>query len=167
MMCVFASLVVSLLLVPLVLACSPAVAEDSSGQGVTRIYYDAQGTALPAPLRLLKPDICAPDATGTLCCYVMLYKATLKLCVTEVQNFLYLNTLELLPALHTMPNPCLVRDSCSHHMTVVVVAAAAAAAAAADTSFFGADMLPDSDLDGNGLPNFQGNIGEYDTGVVI
>jgi hypothetical protein len=43
---------------------SPAVAEDFSGQGVTPIYYDAQGTALPAPLRLLKPDICAPDATG-------------------------------------------------------------------------------------------------------
>jgi hypothetical protein len=37
------------------------------------------------------------------------------------------------------------------------VIAAAAAAVAADTTFFGADMLPDSDLDNNGLPNFQGN----------
>jgi hypothetical protein len=36
-------------------------------------------------------------------------------------------------------------------------AVAAAAAAAADTSFFGSDMLPDSDSDNSGLPNFKGN----------
>jgi hypothetical protein len=34
----------------------------------------------------------------------------------------------------------------------------AAAAAAADTSFFGSDMLPDSDSDNTGLPNFQGKL---------
>jgi hypothetical protein len=51
---------------------------------------------------------------------------------------------------------------------MTAVLAVAAAAAAADTSFFGADMLPDSDLDGNGLPNFQGNSQlEYVTYHVI
>jgi hypothetical protein len=49
---------------------SPAIAEHFSGQGVTPIYFDAQGTALSASLRLLKPDICAPDATGE---YVFVY----------------------------------------------------------------------------------------------
>jgi hypothetical protein len=43
---------------------SPAVAEEFSGQGVTPVYFDAQGTPLAAPMRYLKPDICAPQGTG-------------------------------------------------------------------------------------------------------
>ncbi|WIA44335.1 hypothetical protein OEZ86_007124 [Tetradesmus obliquus] len=44
---------------------SPAVAEDFSGQGITPIYHDAQGAALPVPVRYLKPDVCAPQNTDT------------------------------------------------------------------------------------------------------